>query len=359
MPFSFAPVTLENFVAALLAESGFVLLLAAGSLFLPGRLHPGAPGPNGQRQIYKLNGLLLFALILGGALLAQWSGAVWLATIPPQFPASLLAANLLAFSASAVLVIRSRNRGRYLLADFFYGREANPSWFGLDFKMFSYRPSLIGLGLIDISLAALQAAVHGRLSPRMALYQVLCLIYLANYFQFEYGMLFTWDVLAEKFGWMLIWGDFVFVPFFYSLPGWYLVNNFDPISPAAGIAVLLLYSAGFAAFRGANQQKHRFKQDPQARIWGRPARALEGRLLISGFWGIGRKLNYTGELCMYWAWTLPCGFHSFVPFLVPLWLTFFLPHRAWRDEERCRAKYGDLWRAYCEKVRFRMFPFVY
>ena len=33
------------------------------------------------------------------------------------------------------------------------------------------------------------------------------------------------DVIAERFGWMLIWGDYVLVPFFYSLPGWFLVRN--------------------------------------------------------------------------------------------------------------------------------------
>ena len=180
--------------------------------------------------------------------------------------------------------------------------------------MFSYRPSLIGLALTDLSLACLQIAAHGRLAPRMALYQVFSFLYLANYFQFESGMLFTWDVVSEKFGWELVWGDYVLVPFFYSLPAWYLVDNFDPIPPVMLAAVILLYAGGFATFRGANQQKHRFKQDPHARIWGQPARTLEGRLLVSGFWGIGRKLNYTGELCMYWAWTLLCGFTRSCPF---------------------------------------------
>ena len=55
----------------------------------------------------------------------------------------------------------------------------------------------------------------------------------------------------------------------------------------------------------ADHQLARFKQDPAARIWGRPAATLEGRLLISGFWGIGRHLNYTGEILVYLAlWIL-------------------------------------------------------
>jgi delta14-sterol reductase len=116
---------------------------------------------------------------------------------------------------------------------------------------------------------------------------------------------------------------------------------------------------GFWLFRGANEQKHRFKRDRMARIWGRPAEALEGRLLVSGFWGIGRHLNYTGEICIYLAFTLTAGFSSAIPYILPLWLIGLLAHRAWRDESRCRAKYGDLWRRYSERARFRMVPFLY
>jgi Delta14-sterol reductase len=80
---------------------------------------------------------------------------------------------------------------------------------------------------------------------------------------------------------------------------------------------------------------------------------------VSGFWGIGRKLNYTGELCLYCAWTLLCGFDSWVPYLLPLGLALLLGHRAWRDDRRCQAKYGALWTAYCVRARFRMIPFLY
>ncbi|MGH2690638.1 MAG: hypothetical protein ACRDKW_17790 [Actinomycetota bacterium] len=86
---------------------------------------------------------------------------------------------------------------------------------------------------------------------------------------------------------------------------------------------------------------------------------IGGRLLVSGFWGIGRKLNYTGELMVYTAWTLTTGFRSPVPYLLPLWLAVLFVHRAWRDEQRCLNKYGDLWSEYCRHARFRMLPFVY
>ncbi|MGH8488681.1 MAG: DUF1295 domain-containing protein, partial [Gammaproteobacteria bacterium] len=111
--------------------------------------------------------------------------------------------------------------------------------------------------------------------------------------------------------------------------------------------------------RGANEQKHRFKADPSARIWGRPAETLGGRLLVSGFWGIGRHLNYSGEICVYLAFALTTGFGSVLPYLLPAWLIALLIHRARRDERRCYAKYGTLWTQYTHRARFRMLPFVY
>ena len=81
--------------------------------------------------------------------------------------------------------------------------------------------------------------------------------------------------------------------------------------------------------------------------------------MVSGWWGIGRKLNYTGEIMVYCSFALTTGFESIIPYLLPLWLCCLLPHRAWRDEQRCKTKYGELWNEYTRKARFRMVPFLY
>ncbi|BAZ11743.1 putative Steroid 5-alpha reductase, C-terminal domain [Calothrix sp. NIES-4071] len=116
---------------------------------------------------------------------------------------------------------------------------------------------------------------------------------------------------------------------------------------------------GLLLFCGANTQKNRFEKNANAIIWGKPAQTLGGKLLISGWWGIGRKLNYTGEIIVYFAFSLTTGTQSIVSYLLPLWLCLLLPNRAWRDEQRCQAKYANFWHDYCTKVRFRMIPFVY
>ena len=53
---TFSPLTIDGFVEALLAESGFVLFLFVCSLVLPGRIHDGAPGPDGRREFTSSTG---------------------------------------------------------------------------------------------------------------------------------------------------------------------------------------------------------------------------------------------------------------------------------------------------------------
>ena len=65
------------------------------------------------------------------------------------------------------------------------------------------------------------------------------------------------------------------------------------------------------------------------------------------------------ELTVYLAIALTAGSAAIEPFLVFIWLLSLLVHRAWRDDKRCRARYGELWTAYCERARFKMIPFLY
>ncbi len=352
---------------ALAGVAAFVILLFLGSRLLPGPEAQGAPLPSGGRLAYRLNGLrvcLLVALVAAlGQLLGWWS----LSVVYHQFLPIFLAANVFACALTAIVFLRGRRASAQMghqrpaetVRGLFLGVELNPRLAGVDLKLFSYRPSLIGLALLNAAFAVAQYEIYGTLSDAMLLYEIFTLIYIGNYFQFEHGMLYTWDIVAERFGGMLIWGDYVLVPFFYSLPGWFLVHRLDPLPASAAVALTALFLFGFWLFRGANEQKHRFKADAGARIWGRPAETLGGRLLVSGFWGIGRHLNYSGEICVYLAFALTTGFDSPLPYLLPAWLTALLVHRARRDEHRCYAKYGTLWTQYTQRARFRMLPFVY
>ena len=82
---------------------------------------------------------------------------------------------------------------------------------------------------------------------------------------------------------------------------------------------------------------------------------------MSGYWGIARHVNYTGDLMMGLAWSLPCGSILENPFVYfyPLYFLGLLLHREQRDEEACRKKYGRDWDKYCALVKYRFVPYVY
>jgi delta14-sterol reductase len=347
--------------AVALATSGimmFVAALFAGSMLLPGRVEAGATRPDGSRIAYRLNGLALFMLTLVAAAFLEVAG--WrLGRLFENFWSLLIAANLFAFFLSFLLAWTGRATTRPTVRSFFYGAVRDPALLGIDLKLFSYRPSLIGLMVVAIACATRQYEASGSITFAMDLWLGMVTLYLLNYFQFEHGMLHTWDIIEECFGWMLVWGDYVLLPFFYSLPGLLLAEGGADVPMPLALSCVALYVFGFWLFRGANQQKHAFRRDPSVRIWGQPARAIGKRLLVSGFWGVGRKLNYTGELCLYVAWTALAGWSSPLAWLLPLWLAVLLVHRAARDDRRCRAKYGALWDEYCRAARFRMIPFLY
>ena len=87
-----------------------------------------------------------------------------------------------------------------------------------------------------------------------------------------------------------------------------------------------------------------------------------GRLLVSGFWGLSRHINYAGEVVQAIALALPallaCG--STLPMVYPLYyIALFVP-RAIDDDAQCRKKYSPmLWAAYTARVPCYIIPGVW
>ena len=360
--------SLINLLPATLMFVGFVGAMFIGTRFLPGKLLEGFGQPDGTHKIYKLNGLVLFTATTFAVAMCTLMFHLSLVPLYTHFWSLFIAANLFAFVFCGILYVTGRQRQTNakerlflseILSDLWFGIELNPTWLGVDLKMFAYQPSLIVLGLLNGSFAYVQYETYGQISTQMWMFQLFWWGYLATHYYYEEFMLSTWDIIAEKFGFMLVWGDLVLVPFCYSVVGWYVVDQIDPMPVSTIVGISLLYLGGLSMFRGSNAQKHSFKKDPNTTIWGKPAQTIGGKLLTSGWWGIGRKLNYTGEICVYFVLSLTSGTDSIIPYFLPLWLCILLPHRAWRDEQRCRNKYGELWDVYCQKVKFRMVPFLY
>lgn len=348
-----------------LRVAAFVIALFAAAWILPGRAVSGLPEADGTVRRYRMNGIALFACVHVGLLVAVFGFHVGLAPLVHHFGALVAAANTAAVAVTLALYTRGVRHGaprrsglRGLVQDLWYGLELNPALGPVDLKLFLYQPSLLGLWLVNLSFASAEYEALGRLTPAMIAYQAFFWLYLASHYWFERGVLSMWDVIAENLGFMLVWGDLVLVPFFYSIAGWTLLDA-PAVPPWLVGAACVAHGVGLWIFREANAQKDRFKRERSAVIWGKPAEALGGKLLVSGWWGIGRKLNYAGEILVYLSFALCTGFGSVVPYLLPFWLTALLLHRAHRDERRCRDKYGALWEEYTRRVRFRIVPFLY
>ena len=66
-------------------------------------------------------------------------------------------------------------------------------------------------------------------------------------------------------------------------------------------------------------------------------------LLCSGWWGVARHFHYLPEITGAFFWTCPALFETPAPYFYVIFLILLLTDRAFRDDVRCRAKYGKHW----------------
>lgn len=53
------------------------------------------------------------------------------------------------------------------------------------------------------------------------------------------------------------------------------------------------------------------------------------------------------------------GFNHILPYFYVIYFAVLLAHREARDERQCKRKYGVAWEKYCQRVPYRIFPYVY
>ena len=232
-----------------------------------------------------------------------------------------------------------------------------------DLKVFcELTPGLIGWLLLDLGFAAKQYATTGSVSAAMMMVCAFQGAYVIDALWNEPAILTTMDITTDGFGFMLAFGDLVWVPFTYSLQCRYILEHSVRLSNAHIVGVLLVQCLGYVIFRGSNSQKNLFRTDPTDKRVAhlKTLQTARGtKLIISGWWGVCRHINYLGDWIMAWAWCLPCGFSHLVPYFYVIYFGILLVHRDARDGEACAEKYGDDWKRYCAVVRYRLIPFVY
>ncbi len=352
---------------ALLFVLGINALVFFLHLVVPGRWVDGyvRDAKTGQRLRYRLNGLRVFLLTVGLWALACNAGwLAWDAFYVERWAMAAWACALgLAFTFAIVLPAPP-TPGRGALAQLFFGRLDNPQALGgkVDAKMWLY---LIGATFLALNLySAVGAHVQafpGDPSPGVFVSAGLFTFFLVEYLFFEEVHLYTYDFMAEKVGFKLGWGCLVFYPFFYGVGLLTQAERPNPQTPWwALVAAVLVFFGGWSLARGANLQKYFFKRDPARPFLGIAPEALEGRVLVNGFWGLSRHVNYLGEILMATGLTLALGYPlSWAPWLYPLYYVALLFPRQAADDRRCAEKYGPLWAEYARRVPWRIIPRVY
>jgi len=245
--------------------------------------------------------------------------------------------------------------------DFFIGRELNPRIGSFDLKCFcELRPGLIGWTILNVGMAAKQYEVRGgSISGSMILVNLLQGLYVWDALFQERAILTTMDITTDGFGFMLAFGDLAWVPFTYTLQARYLVHHDPGLSTPVLVGITVLCLVGYAVFRGANGQKDAFRRDPAAPAVAHLQYMKTERgtaLLISGFWGLARKINYTGDWIMGLCWCMFCGTGSVIPYFYAIYFGVLLIHRATRDDHFCSLKYGDDWKRYKKHVPYVFIP---
>ncbi|XP_030261419.1 delta(14)-sterol reductase LBR isoform X4 [Sparus aurata] len=357
---------------------GFVILwvlLQALLYILPfGKLSEGMPLSSGERLKYRTNGFFAITVSALAAAAAVYLG-VDLTYIHSHFLQLATATFLISVLLSAYLYVHScyaepaqlalgGNSGN-VVYDFFKGRELNPRIKNFDLKFFcEMRPGLIGWCLINFAMALAEMKEQRLDAPSysMILVNLFQLLYVVDGLWNEEAILTTMDLMHDGFGFMLAFGDLVWVPFTYTLQAYYLVSHPNPLSlPAVG-AIITLKLVGFYIFRKSNSEKNAFRRnpsDPKLSHLKTIPTATGKSLLVSGWWGVVRHPNYLGDLIMALAWSLPCGFSHLLPWYYMIYFIILLVHRDSRDMSECRRKYGSAWDEYCRTVRYRIIPRVY
>lgn len=346
--------------------------------FVPGKRFEGPMTPMGNVPVYKANGVACFFItmalfVLGAVPLNLYK----LSVIFDHFGEILGALNLFSLLFCLFLYFKgiyfpsSSDQGSTgnPIFDYYWGTELYPKVLGWDLKQFTNcRFGMMSWGVILISYAAAQAQLYG-LSLAMSVAVALQLIYIAKFFLWETGYFCSLDIMHDRAGFYICWGCLVWVPGFYTSPTQYLANQPELISPLVAAAIFVGGIASILINYWADLQRQRARERKEAcTIWGKAPKLIHASyinekgehcnsvLLASGWWGVSRHFHYLPEITAAFFWSCPGGFDSPMPYLYVGFLTILLGHRAWRDEVRCRSKYGPYWSTYCREVPSLVIP---
>ena len=345
---------------------------------LPGKPFLGPVTANGNVPIYKANGVLAFAVTLALFVGASFGLGLFSPTIVYDELGGILGAlNVFSVVVCALLYVKGRfapsssdhGTSGNPVFDYYWGTELYPRILGWDVKMFTNcRFGMMAWPLILLSFAAKQAQMHG-LSDSMVVAVALQLVYIAKFYWWETGYLRSLDIMHDRAGFYICWGCLVWVPSIYTSSTLYLVGHPNHLGTPLACLIFVLGTASIFVNYAADAQRQRVRAtNGKTTVWGKPPEIVVGHyttesgekkeslLLASGFWGISRHFHYVPEILGALFWTLPALAGGVLPYFYVVFLTALLTDRALRDDKRCAIKYGEDWKTYCAKVKYRIVP---
>ncbi len=361
------------------AVAGFLTPLAIFAAFflaqviLPGRWVPSyvVNPETGEPRKYRLNGILVFALAV-----ILWAFEL----IGPRDWFFRSAVYALAGGTALALILsmlavftQPRGAVKNPIAALWFGRAQELSFFKnrFDVKMYLYVVGGTMLALNALSGAAYHHDLFGAdANPGVYMYAAFFTFYIFDYFIFERVQLYTYDLIHEKLGFMLIWGGLVVYGWLFILPLWGMAAYPDPGFSTAWTYVWLigtaaLFLVGWSIGRGANLQKYTFKRWPDRKFLGfiepKYIQAGDRKILCSGLWGAARHFNYFGEGLLALSVALAFGhFGVLWAWTYMIFVVTFFTFRQHGDEKHCAEKYGpEKWEEYKARVPYRILPGVY
>lgn len=358
--------------------AGFQLILMRAA---PGKIWFGPMTRNGHIPIYKANGVSAYfiTIILFYFLAFKWQ--VFSPTIIyDNFGGLLGALNLFSWFFCLLLYVKGQispsstdcGTSRNFIFDFYWGTELYPRIFGWDVKMFTNcRFGMMGWALIILSYAAKQNQLYG-LSDSMFVAVALQLLYVTKFFFWEKGYLRSLDIMHDRAGYYICWGCLVWLPCIYTSPALYLVNHPNHLGMLTSSIILTIGAAAIVINYLSDRQRQLVRQfNGQCKVWGKKPELTvasyttkngerkESLLLASGWWGLSRHFHYIPELIGAFCWSVPALFNNFMPYFYIVFLTILLIDRATRDDSRCAQKYGEDWDKHCERVPYKIIPYIY
>lgn len=347
---------------------------------LPGKTFHGPITPKGNVPVYKANGVLSFLTTMGVFYILTFGLNLFSAAILYDHLGEILGAlNILSLIFCAFLYIKGRffpsssdsSTTGNLLFDYYWGTELYPQVLGWHLKKFiTCRFGMMSWGLLLISYCAKQEQLYG-LSNAMLVSVILQFVYLMKFYIWETGYLSSLDIMHDRAGFYICWGCMVWVPCIYTSPSMYLVMHPIHLNLLWAGLFLGLGTLSILINYWADEQRQVVRATGgKCTIWGKkpiilPAhyKTTDGTpkqtiLLASGWWGITRHFHYLPEIAGAFFWSVPALFTHFSPYFYVCFLTILLIDRAFRDDQRCAAKYGKDWNTYCQKVPYKIIPFV-